>query len=93
MTDQTPVTPPTAYAAPAKWNVLSIVTLVLGILGFAIIPVITGFISLGQIKKTGEQGRVLAIIGLILGALGVIGWILFWILFAVGIAAGAGSTY
>ena len=88
-----PAYQPTGYAAPAKWNVLSIVTLVLAVLGFAIVPVITGFISLNQIKKTGEQGRVLAIIGLILGALGVIGWILFWVFFGVIFATGTVTTY
>ena len=76
-----------------KWNVLSIVTLVLGIIGFAIVPVITGFISLSQIKKTGEQGKVLAVIGLVLGFLGVLGWILFWIFWGVVFAAGSVQTY
>lgn len=83
----------TGYAAPAKWNVLSIVTLALGVLGFAIVPVITGFISLNQIKKTGEQGKVLAIIGLILGFLGVIGWIIFWVVWGAILASGTMTTY
>jgi peptidyl-prolyl cis-trans isomerase B (cyclophilin B) len=46
---------------------LSIVSLVTGIFGLAVIPVILGHISLSQIKKTGEQGRVMAVIGLVLG--------------------------
>lgn len=68
----------TPYAAPAatKTNVLSIITLVTGILGMAIIPVILGHISLSQIKKTGEQGRVMAIIGLVLGYIGLVTWII-----------------
>jgi Na+(H+)/acetate symporter ActP len=51
----------------ARTNVLSIVSLATGIIGLAIIPVILGHVSLSQIKKTGERGRIMAIIGLILG--------------------------
>ncbi len=86
---------PTPYTAPAgapaaKWNVLSIVSLVTGILFFfGLVAVITGHISLSQIKKTGDQGRVLAIIGLILGyidiALGLL-WFLVIIIALIGSA-------
>ena len=55
-------------------NVLAIVSLVTGILGFTFAPfisslaaVITGHLSLHQIKSTGEQGRGMALTGLILG--------------------------
>ena len=70
-------------SAPAKWNVLSIVTLVSGVLGFSVITIVLGIISLNQIKKTGEQGKVLAIIGIVLGALYTIGYILL----AIGFVA------
>lgn len=109
MTDTTPPPPPptppvspTPYAAPApgavapsaKWNVLSIVSLAASVLGFSIVGVVTGHISLNQIKKTGEQGNVLAIIGLVLGYLGCLGWIIFWVVWiGVLITAGAVSTY
>ena len=76
----------TAPAAPAaaapKTNLLGILTLVFGILGFGIVPVITGHIALSQIKKTGEEGRGLTLAGLILGYVTVAGWVLvalFWI--------------
>lgn len=82
---------PYAAAPAAKWNVLSIVTLVLGVLGFAIVPVITGHISLSQIKKTGEQGKVLAIIGLVLGYIGIAFWLIFGIIFIIAIAASVSS--
>lgn len=59
-----------AVAPPApKTNVLAVVTFVLGLLGFAIVPVILGHISLSQINRSGEGGRVFAIIGLVLGYL------------------------
>ena len=77
MTEPTPYAAgPTPYAATgaavAKWNVLSIVSLATSVIGLGLVGVITGHISLSQIKKTGEQGRVLAIIGLVLGYLGIL---------------------
>jgi hypothetical protein len=97
MSEPTPPAYTPAPAAPAaKWNVLSIVSLVTSILGLSLVGIITGHISLSQIKKTGEQGRVLAIVGLVLGYLGALGWIIFWIVW-IGIfvvAANSGySTY
>ena len=44
--------------------------------------IITGHIALSQIKKTGEQGRGLAIAGLIIGYIGLVVGIIvviFWI--------------
>lgn len=81
------------YAPARPWNVLSIVSLVTSILGLSIVGVITGHISLNQIKKTGDQGNVLAIIGLVLGYLGCLGWIFVWAavlipLFIVGASGG-----
>jgi hypothetical protein len=66
-----PVTPPPApaYVAPVgapRTNVLAIVALILGI----VVPIggiICGPIALGQIKRTGEAGRGLAMAGLIIG--------------------------
>lgn len=73
------------YGAPqgqsAKWNVLSIITLVSSVLGFSIISIVLGIISLNQIKKTGEQGKVLAIVGIVIGALATIGYIIAIITF------------
>ncbi|WP_254773799.1 DUF4190 domain-containing protein [Microbacterium sp. cf046] len=77
-----------AYA-PAKTNTLAIVSLVSSLVGIFIIPflgslagIITGHMSLGQIKRTGEQGRGLALAGTILGYVGlgfiVLGLIVFF---------------
>ena len=63
-------------------------SLVSSLIGIFIIPllgslagIITGHISLGQVKKTGEQGRGLALAGTIIGYVGlgfiVIGLIVF----------------
>lgn len=70
------------YPAQPKTNVLGIVTLVLGILGFGLIPVITGHIALGQIRRTNEDGRGITLAGLILGYITLAGWLLvafFWV--------------
>jgi peptidyl-prolyl cis-trans isomerase B (cyclophilin B) len=98
MSDVTPPPPapqPTPYAsAPAgpKTNTLAIVSLVLAFF-ISLGAVITGHIALGQIKRTGEGGRGLAMAGLILGYIGlVVGLIgfIFWIS-VIGIAASSGN--
>src|SRR3954464_4355124 len=54
---------------PPRWtNALAIVSLVCAFL-FAPLGIIFGHISLSQIKKTGEEGRGLAIAGLVISYL------------------------
>jgi hypothetical protein len=69
-----------AYGQPtgAKTNTLAIISLVASIAGIvilwgigSIVGVICGHISLSQIKKTGEQGRGMAVAGLIVGYIGI----------------------
>lgn len=75
MSELPPPTPqPTPYAAApvAPTNALAIVSLVLSAVGLftfvtAIAGVICGHIALGQIARTGEQGRGLALGGVIGG--------------------------
>lgn len=61
-----------AYAQPAYYpaapatNVLAIVALI-GAFVFPIVGIICGHISLKQIRDTGEQGRGMALAGLIIG--------------------------
>ena len=81
MTEPAPAVQPAAYAPAPKTNGLAIATFVLGILGFAIIPVILGHISLNQIKHNGDGGKVFAVIGLVLGYLGILAWIIVAITF------------
>jgi hypothetical protein len=77
----------------SKWNVLSIITLVSSVLGFSIISIVLGIISLNQIKRTGEQGKVLAIIGIILGAIYTLIYIVAIIIVIAAINAGIDSGY
>jgi Domain of unknown function (DUF4190) len=72
-----------AYAPQAaeKWNVLSIVSFVTSLLGVSLVGIVLGHIGLSQIKRTGEQGRVFAIIGLVLGYLGILAGIVLLVIF------------
>ena len=77
-----------AYAATPKTNGLAIVSLVSSLVGIFIIPfigsivgIITGHMALGQIKRTGENGRGLALAGTIVGYVGIAFAILGIILF------------
>jgi hypothetical protein len=81
-----------AYAPVAvgqKTNTLAIVALILGI----VVPIggiIVGPIALGQIKRTGEGGRGLALAGLIIGIVITAIYVISFVL--IGIAAAAVST-
>lgn len=59
---------PGAYAAsPGGTNGMAIASLVTGILGASVVAVVLGHLALGQIRRTGESGRGLALAGTILG--------------------------
>ncbi|WP_127794208.1 DUF4190 domain-containing protein [Agromyces sp. LHK192] len=91
-----------AYGAPAyggppaapRTNVLAIVSLVSAFF-ISLAAIITGHIALNQIKKTGENGRGLAIAGLIIGYVGLVAGIIFFVVYVViiiGLAATSGVT-
>lgn len=64
-------------------NVFAILSLVFGILFFiplaAVLAIVFGFISLSQIKTSNEDGKGMAIAGIILGFF----WVLIWVLLLV----------
>ena len=78
--------PPGYAPATPGWNVLSIVALISAFF-VPLVAVALGWVSVRQIARTGEQGRPLAITALILGGLGCLGWVAFWL----AIIAGGGS--
>jgi len=92
-------------AAPT--NTMAIISMISSIIGWfafgslCILGVILGHISLKQIKTSGEGGRGMALTGLIMGYIGIAGWIIGLIIFFIvlGIAgasiaaAGASSGY
>lgn len=55
----------------APTNVLAIISFVTSLVGFGLVGVVTGHISLSQIKRTQEQGRGLALAGVIVGYVGI----------------------
>ncbi|MFV8164761.1 peptidylprolyl isomerase [Mycobacterium sp. 134] len=61
-----PVGYPAGYPPPAHTNGMAVASLVCAVL-FAPLGIVFGHISLSQLKRTGEQGRGIAIAGLIIG--------------------------
>lgn len=68
-----------------KLNLLSLVSLGFAVIGGAVPAVVLAHISLSQLKKHPQDGRVLAIIALVLGYIQVAFYV-FGGLFAVGMA-------
>jgi hypothetical protein len=60
-----------------KLNTLAVVSLATAVTGFgSVAAVITGHISLAQLKKTNESGRGIALTGMILGYVGIGLWVI-----------------
>ncbi|WP_084000926.1 DUF4190 domain-containing protein [Actinomadura kijaniata] len=83
---------------PGRTNGLAIASIATGIIGLVMcgllsfVAVVTGHMSLGRIKRTGEGGRGLAIAGLVTGYLGIVAWVLLILLFVAGVI-GASNDY
>ncbi|MDA3146182.1 DUF4190 domain-containing protein [Leucobacter sp. UCMA 4100] len=79
----------------AKTNVCAILSLVFAFV-FQIAGIVLGHVALSQIKKTGEEGRGLAIAGLIIGyvlfALSIIA-VIVWVLVVAAFIASEPSGY
>jgi hypothetical protein len=83
--DGNPVTADRAVGvlpANPRTNPLAIVALVLGFV-FPLIAIPVGHVSRSQIRRTGEQGDGMALAGLILGYLGVVGVVVGSVLYAI----------
>ena len=65
-----PAYPQQPYPVAPKTNTLAIISLVSAFF-VSLAAVITGHIALGQIRRTGESGRGLALSGLVLGYVGI----------------------
>jgi hypothetical protein len=76
-------------------NTFAIVSLVASLLGWvcvgigSILGVVFGFLALNQIKQTGQSGRGLAIAGIAIGIISIVGGIIYWII--VMITAGTNT--
>ena len=75
--------------AAAPTNTMAIVSMISSIIGWfafgslCIVGVILGHISLKQIKTSGEGGRGMALTGLIMGYIGIAGWVIGLIIFFI----------
>ena len=70
-----PPPPPSGDPAPSArrgTNGLAIAALVVSLTCCGPLGAILGFVSLGQIKRTGEQGRGMAIAGIVIGVVTVV---------------------
>ncbi|MDQ1136536.1 hypothetical protein QE410_001335 [Microbacterium sp. SORGH_AS 1204] len=90
--------PAYGYGATPRVNPLAIVALVSSLVGLFVIPVIgqivgiiTGHISLKQIKTTGERGRGMALSGVLIGYISLGLGILLIVFTAIVIATTGGS--
>jgi hypothetical protein len=72
------------YGQPAAPGTdgFAIASLVTGILGTGVVALVLGIVGLNRVKKSGQNGKGLAIAGIVLGALGIIGWIVVVALWA-----------
>jgi Domain of unknown function (DUF4190) len=101
-TTDVPYTPALSYT-PARehYNSMSVISLVTGALAIfghivlpgvgggtlALVAIVTGFIGRSEIKKTGEQGGWMAVVGIVLGVIHLLAIALIIILLILGIFA------
>lgn len=81
---QTYMPPQVAYAAPQQTNGKAIASLILSLFGISILGVIFGHIASSEIRRSGgrQGGAGMATAGIVLGWLGMVGWVFYWIFFA-----------
>ncbi|RFA14273.1 hypothetical protein B7R21_06720 [Subtercola boreus] len=96
-----PYSVPSPQAYGQRTNTLAIIALVLG-LTIPIGGIVTGHIALGQIRRTGESGRGMALAGLIIGyaytalvILAIIAYIVFFVVLfsTAGLSHSSGYNY
>ncbi len=65
-----------------KISKLSIASLITGIFGIFIIPIILGSLDLNRIKKglTNEKNKILDILGILFGSLNIVLWVIVYII-------------
>lgn len=82
---------PQPYYAPRPWNGLAIAGFVISLVPYLWwLGAILSGVALGQIRRSGEQGRGLALAGLIIGC--IITGIILIVFLIVGIIAAAASA-
>jgi nitrogen fixation/metabolism regulation signal transduction histidine kinase len=78
-----------AEPAKARFNSLAVVSFALSLMSALGLPaVIIGHFAIADLKKTGERGRVLAILALVFGYISIAGAIFFSVVFFATLAEG-----
>jgi hypothetical protein len=100
MYGQQPMYGPGYGYVPPKSQTNAILALVLSLVGFAtcgvtaIVGVIFGHIAMGKIKRGEEDGRGMALAGVIIGYVVIAGWLLYAAIIIIAIIAAANQgTY
>lgn len=89
---------PYAPARPAGTNGKAIAALVTSLSGLffcgvpSIVGLILGIIAMRETKRTGQEGHGMALAGVIVGALSVVGWLVYVVVLFVVIAASSTTT-
>lgn len=80
---------PQPQVAGGSTNGMAIASLILSVVGASVLGVIFGHVAISQIDKTGQEGRALAIAGLVVGYVGIVSWVVgsAWFLFLVAAVA------
>ncbi|MEV7692857.1 DUF4190 domain-containing protein [Microbacterium sp. NPDC089189] len=81
-----------AFVAPGATNVMAILALVFAFV-FAVLGVVFGHMALGQIRRTGESGRGLAIAGLVVAYVSLAFGVIITIVYVVILTSGAYYYY
>ncbi|MEU3173410.1 MULTISPECIES: DUF4190 domain-containing protein [unclassified Streptomyces] len=75
---------PYGLRPPPRFNGLAIASLVLGLLWFVpVVGLVLGIVALGQIRRRGEQGRGMAIGGIVMSSVSLVAWVVLAALLAV----------
>jgi hypothetical protein len=79
-----------AYSAPAGTNGMAIASLVSSVAGIAccgigaIVGLVLGIVALNQIKQTNQDGRGLAIAGIVIGGIGIAAGLVYFLFVLIG---------
>lgn len=84
---------PAGYPPPTGTNGLAIASLVLSLLGLtcygvtSVIGVILGIVAMNQVKQSGQEGRGMALAGVIIGGVSIALWVIGIILYVAFFAS------
>jgi hypothetical protein len=90
---------PYASARPPGTNGKAIGALVTSLAGLmlcgvpSIVGLILGVVAMRETKRTGQEGHGLALAGVIVGALAVVGWLLYVVIVIIAVAVSSPNYY